>query len=122
AAFVKQTLGEKVADVRLSTRLADSPVCLVAADFGPDRRLEKMLQHQQGAIATAPVLEINPDHPLTVALSTRLTAAGEDKSDIEDAAWLLYGQARILDGDAPDDPADFGRRLANLMTGKLADA
>ena len=64
-AFVKQTLGDAVADVRASDRLTDSAVCLVASDFGPDRQLEKLLAGA-GRIKTAakPILEINPKHDL----------------------------------------------------------
>ena len=120
AAFVKQTLGDKVADVRLSARLADSPVCLVAPDFGPDRRLEKLLRQQGGTGGGgAPILELNPDHALIKALSERLKAGDGERAGLEDAAWLLYGQARILDGDGPEDPADFGARLARVMAGGM---
>ncbi|HOV04101.1 MAG TPA: molecular chaperone HtpG [Kaistiaceae bacterium] len=118
AAFVKDALGDKVSDVRVSHRLADSPVCLVATDFGLDRRLEKIMATHQGGGLSAPVLELNPAHE-TVALIAEKLAGAADKGLIEDAAALLYGQARVLDGEAPDDPADFGRRLMRLMTAAL---
>ncbi|MEJ1159768.1 molecular chaperone HtpG [Prosthecomicrobium sp. N25] len=119
-AFVKETLGDKVGDVRKSTRLAESPACLVAPDFGPDRAFEKILARSQAAGGgfSKPVLEINPNHALVAAMARHLADA--DKSLMRDAAVLLHGQARILDGDTPDDPADFGRRLVRVMERLLA--
>ncbi|MEZ5840523.1 MAG: molecular chaperone HtpG, partial [Hyphomicrobiales bacterium] len=118
AAFVKEALGDKVSDVRVSHRLADSPVCLVATDFGLDRRLEKIMASHQGGAISAPVLELNPAHE-TIALIAGKLAGTANRDLIGDAAALLYGQARVLDGETPDDPADFGRRLMRLMTAAL---
>ncbi|MCW1842703.1 molecular chaperone HtpG [Prosthecomicrobium hirschii] len=113
-AFVKETLGDRVADVRASTRLAESPACLVAPDFGPDKEFEKLMSRSQGrSDFTKPILELNPQHPLVAAMARHLADA--DRTLVEDAGFLLFGQARILDGEAPDDPADFGRRLVQVM-------
>lgn len=116
AAFVRQTLGETVRDVRASDRLAESPVCLVAGAGALDRRLEKLLSRQDGAAATrsAPILELNPRHPLIRHLAAQATAPG-DKARLADAAWLLYDEACILDGEAPPDPAAFAARLTRLL-------
>ena len=71
-AFFKQTLGDEVAEVRASDRLTDSVACLIAPEFGPDRQLEKMLAaHGRIAERAKPILEINPTHPLTLALAER---------------------------------------------------
>ncbi|MHC5656122.1 molecular chaperone HtpG [Stappia sp. ICDLI1TA098] len=115
-AFLKETLGDKVSDVRASSRLSESPVCLVAPEGGPDRQLEKLMSRQQGALPGmfAPVLEFNPGHALLVGLSARLSAAG-DKAELEDYAWLLLDQAAILDGELPVDAASFARRMAMVM-------
>src|SRR5262249_40779545 len=96
-AFVKQTLGDAVADLRASDRLTDSAVCLVASDFGPDRQLEKLLAGA-GRIKTAakPILEINPKHQLVTSLA-RLDDG--DRAFKEDAAHLLFDEARVLDGE-----------------------
>jgi len=119
-AFLKETLGDKVADVRASARLAESPVCLVAPEHGPDRQLEKLMARQAGGAAgLAPVLEFNPGHGLVKALSGRLEAAG-DKSELADMAWLLFDQALILDGEVPSDAAAFARRMAGVMQKGLA--
>ena len=62
-----------------------------------------------------PVLEINPTHPLVAALATRF-AKGEDKTLIEDAAWLIHDEARVADGEPPADPTQFIARLTRMMT------
>ena len=73
-AFMKQTLEEAVEDVRASDRLSESPACLIAPEFGPDRRLEKILaQHGKLGAQTKPVLEINPNHPLVTALAAKFS-------------------------------------------------
>ena len=114
-AAVKQTLGDAVKDVVKSTRLTDSPVCLVADASGLDRTLEKLLSRQgQGTKLSAPVLEINPNHPLIKALGERIKAKGVTP-EIEDAARLLLDEAHILEGESIADPAGFSRRLSELM-------
>jgi molecular chaperone HtpG len=115
AALFKQTLGDKVSDVRASTRLATSAVCLVAPDLGYDRRLEKILSaNDQLKTVSAPVLELNPGSPLIKSLSAK-AAAGNAAAAVEDAAIVLFGEAKILDGELPDDPADFSARIAKLL-------
>jgi len=115
AALFKQTLGDKVSDVRASTRLATSAVCLVAPDLGYDRRLEKILaSNEQLKSVSAPILELNPGNPIIKSLSAK--AAADNAADaVADAAVILLGEARILDGELPDDPADFSARIARLM-------
>ena len=68
--------------------------------------------------AAKPILEINPGHSLVKALSAK--AAAGDVAAVKAAATLLYGQARILDGEAPDDPAAFAAAVAALMEKSLA--
>ena len=94
-AFMKDKLGDAVADVRPSTRLAESPACLVAAEAGPDRGLERLLAaHGRIKEASKPVLEINPGHALVVKLAEHFGAGERDM--VEDAAFLLLDQARRL--------------------------
>lgn len=111
--FLKTTLSDLVSDVRSSDRLTDSPVCLVAAESGPDRQLEKILLGVgQLAGASKPVLEVNPGHPLIVSLA----ALGQDDREFkEDAARMLLDDARVLDGDRPSDALEFSRRLTRLV-------
>lgn len=118
AARLKEVLGEAISEVRASARLASSPACLVAPEFGPDKQFEKiMARHQGGSPFAKPVLEINPRHALVKAIAARI---GSDDALVEDAAHLLLGQAKIADGDTPDDPADWGRRLARVLEKALA--
>jgi molecular chaperone HtpG len=112
-AFAKATLGEAVAEVRVSDRLTDSAVCLVAAEHGPDRQLEKLLAGA-GRITSAakPILEVNPRHQLIVALA----GLGEgDNGFKDDAAHLLFDEARVLDGERPADARAFSDRLARVL-------
>ena len=114
-AFVRQTLGDAVAEVRASDRLARSPACLVAGALGPDRRLERLLSaHGRLAEASKPVLELNPGHPLVTRLADALGEGG-DKALVEDAAHLLLAMARAAEGDPPPDAAAFAERLARVV-------
>ncbi|PLX36605.1 MAG: molecular chaperone HtpG [Hyphomicrobiales bacterium] len=115
-AALKTALGETAGDVRVSERLAASPVCLVAADFGPDRQLERLLAQQEGGAKQAPVLEINPRHGLIKVLADKLAAGG----DLGATPSMLFGLARILDGDAPDDPSAFAEEMAKLIEAACA--
>ena len=111
--FVQGTLGDAVALVRASDRLTDSAVCLVAPDAGPDRALERLLAGA-GRLQSAskPVLEINPRHELIVALSGLGDA---ERSFKEDAAHLLFEEARLRDGDRPTDTKLFSDRLTRVL-------
>ena len=117
AAFIKQTLGDAVGEVRASDRLAESPVCLVASADAVDRRLERMLSRQEGAEvpSNVPDLELNPRHALIRHLVGVL--GDYDKERLADGAWLLFDQAHVLDGDLPPDPAAFAARLSRMMAG-----
>jgi molecular chaperone HtpG len=115
-ALVKQTLGDKVKDVRSSDRLTDSPVCLVADEGDMDMHLERLLrQHKQLSMPAATrILELNPNHPLIVRLAALAGAEGA-AGRLADLAWLLLDQARIVEGEPVADPAAFARRFASLM-------
>jgi molecular chaperone HtpG len=109
-----------VSDVRASDRLTDSAVCLVAPEHGPDRQLEKLLAGAGRIKSTAkPILEINPRHDIVVALA----ALGDDDLAFkQDAAYLLFDEARVLDGDRPADARMFCDRLARILTRSLGKA
>lgn len=122
-ALLKLTLQDAVKDVRPSERLTDSAVCLVADENDMDMHLERLLkQHKQlgmDAPAAKRILEVNPGHPLIKRLAERAKASGAATS-LDDAAWLLLDQARIVEGEALPDPAAFARRLASAMEKGLA--
>jgi molecular chaperone HtpG len=113
-ALAKQTLESAVEDVRISDRLFESAACLVAPEFGPDLRLQQILSaHGQSPMQVKPVLEVNPSHPLVAALET--LAKSPDRSLFEDAVWLIFDEARVLDGTPPQDAAAFAARLTRVL-------
>jgi molecular chaperone HtpG len=119
-ALMKQQLEEVASDVRTSDRLSESPACLVAADFGLDRRLERILsEHGQLKAVSKPVLEINPKHPLIVALAAEVGQA--DKDALSDVIWLIFDGARLMDGERPADAAHFAARLTRILLKAVAE-
>ncbi|WP_374305709.1 molecular chaperone HtpG [Methylocella sp.] len=113
-ALMKQTLEDAVEDVRASDRLAQSPVCLIAPESGLDRRLERLLaEHGQLGAAGKPILEVNPKHPLIEALAKLV--AQPDKTRLEDVVWLLYDEARLMEGEKPQSAPDFASRLTRVL-------
>ncbi len=110
-AAMKSALGEAVSDVRTTDRLTDSAVVL-AAGAGPDLQMQRLLKRAgRMSFAPAPVLEINPRHKVIAALAERL-AAGQSMAE---DAQLLFDLARLQDGDMPQDPAAFARRVEQAM-------
>jgi len=125
-AAIKASLGDRVSDVRVSTRLTTSASCLVAGSHGPDRELERLLSRQNRGERTKPILEINLQHPLVAAIAKAGTIkagtikAGTIKAEtgpatVDDLSLLLLEEAQILDGELPDDPAAFAARLNRLV-------
>ena len=110
-AVIKASLGDRVTDVRASTRLTTSVSCLVAGSHGPDRELERLLLQQNRGSRTKPILEINLRHPLVAAIAK----AGAEAKTADDLSLLLLEQAQILDGELPEDPAAFAARLNRLV-------
>ncbi|MBR0951855.1 molecular chaperone HtpG [Bradyrhizobium canariense] len=110
-AVIKAALGERVSDVKASTRLTSSASCLVADSQGPSRELERILSQQNRGMRTKPILEINLRHPLVTAI----TKAQAGSEAVDDLSLLLLEQAQILDGELPEDPAAFTARLNRLV-------
>src|SRR3954463_1074244 len=110
-AVIKAALGERVSDVKASTRLTSSASCLVADSQGPSRELERILSQQNRGMRTRPVLEINLRHPMVGAITRAQAGSG----DVDDLSLLLLEQAQILDGELPEDPAAFAARLNRLV-------
>lgn len=106
---VKQTLGEKVKDVKVSARLTDSPSCLVADEFDMSGNLRRILQSVgQNIGQSKPILEINPNHPMVQRLKY-------EEARFDEWANLLLDQALLAEGGQLEDPAGFVRRLNALM-------
>ncbi|MEM7073010.1 MAG: molecular chaperone HtpG [Pseudomonadota bacterium] len=115
-AKMKAILGDKVSEVRVSTRLADSAVCIVAGEQAQDLRMQRLMRGQRefaGLPSSAPVLEINPAHALIRNL------ASQEQPD-PDICELLFEQATIQEGDVPANPGDFARKLSAVMARALA--
>jgi molecular chaperone HtpG len=106
---------DQVKEVRLSNRLTSSPACLVLDDGDLSPQISELLRRSgQDVPETKPILEINPTHPLLEKLKT---ICDEDRTDprLADYATLLFGQALLAEGGKVEDPAEFGRRIAELM-------
>jgi molecular chaperone HtpG len=117
--WLTQTLIDHVKEVRLSTRLTDSPACLITDAFGMSPALARIYQASGQNIPIGKrILELNPDHPLI----TGLRQAHQDRPDdstVAETAELLYGTALLAEGGALDDPARFAELLANQLTRAL---
>jgi molecular chaperone HtpG len=116
-ASFKDALGEQVKDVRASDRLTDSAVCLVADEGDLDIRTEQLMKRHaqmQGGGPTPRILEVNPTHPLIKRLGKLATSDAPDNS-LSDAAFLLFDQARIMEGESVADATEFARRMAEMM-------
>ena len=110
---LKATLGDRVKDVRASVRLADSPSCIVSDEDEPSMKMQQMLRAmgQKDLPALKPTLEINPNHEIVKKLLART-----DDAVAEDAAWLLFDQALLMEGVPLQDPAVFVQRLNRILT------
>ena len=107
---IKKQLESDIAEVRLSTRLADSPACLVATANGLSPAMERMMRAMnKDAPKEKRILELNAAHPLVEKIKG---LAGDAQKD---AVELLYDQALIAEGSPVADPARFGRLLVGLM-------
>ena len=108
---IKEALGEKVKDVRISDRLTESPACLISDTFDMSNNLERILkQAGQDVPDMKPILEINPDHELIQRLVKM-----RSKEKIEDFASILFDQAVLAEGALPEDPAGFVRKINALL-------
>ncbi|HEX5079737.1 MAG TPA: molecular chaperone HtpG [Geminicoccaceae bacterium] len=119
-AVFKARLGDKVQDVRRSSRLTESAVCLVAEEHGMDLRLERFLKQQQQLHQLSKrILEINPKHGLIREMARAAADAGQQEM-LGDLAELLLDQARIVEGEPVPDPGAFSRRMSAFLTRGLA--
>lgn len=117
--WLQETLTEHVKEVRLSTRLTDSPACLITDAFGMSPALARIYQASGQSIPIGKrILELNPDHPLI----TGLRKAHEERADdptVAETAELLYGTALLAEGGSLEDPARFAELLANQLARTL---
>ncbi len=108
---IKNALGERVKDVRVTHRLTSSPACLVTGEQDISVNMERLLKAAgQNGPSVKPVLEINPAHPLVVRLKSE-----DDAGRFSDWSRLLFDQALLSEGGQLDDPAGFVQRLNQLL-------
>jgi molecular chaperone HtpG len=106
---------DHVKEVRVSSRLTSSPACLVVDEGDLSPQISELLRRSGQTVPDAkPILEINPSHPLLAKLKAVCDADAQDPR-LADYATLLYGQAMLAEGGQLEDPAAFGRRIADLM-------
>ncbi len=115
---IKDVLGEKVSEVRLSHRLTASPACLVANVYGMSLNMERIMkdagQMMGMGMGQKPVFELNPDHALVTRLKTE-----QDDERFADLTHILFDQAVLSEGGQLDDPAAFVHKLNGLLQGLL---
>jgi molecular chaperone HtpG len=108
---IKNTLGEAVKEVRVSTRLTESPACLVVDDYDMSQNLARVLkQLGQDAPMPKPILELNLEHPLIERLEKQ-----SDEAQFGELAHLVFDQAMLAEGGQLEDPAGFVHRLNRLI-------
>jgi molecular chaperone HtpG len=108
---IKKALGEKVKDVRVTQRLTESPVCLVADEHDMGMHLERLLKAAGQQVPNSkPILEVNPHHPLVARLKSET-----DEARFGDWSQVLFDQALLAEGGQLEDPAGFVKRLNQLV-------
>jgi len=112
---IKNILADSVKDVRITTRLKDSPACLVADENAMNAHMEKLMKAMgQGIEEQKKILEINGDHPILSNMKTRFEKDADDL-DLQDWAHLLYEQALIAEGQMVPDPLAYSKRVNSLL-------
>ncbi|MDG4664357.1 molecular chaperone HtpG [Mycobacterium sp. 236(2023)] len=120
-AWLKEALSDHVKEVRLSTRLTDSPACLITDTFGITPALARMYRASgQPVPVEKRILELNPSHPLIVGLGQAHKSGGAS-DELTGTAELLYGTALLAEGGVLEDPARFAGLLADRLTRAMGD-
>lgn len=117
---IKDVLGEKVSDVRLSHRLTESPACLVADVYGMSLNMERIMKDAGqglgmfGGMGKKPIFELNPEHALVIRMKNET-----DDTRFADLTHILFDQAILSEGGQLDDPSAFVHKLNGLLQGLL---
>ncbi len=107
---VKQALGDKVTDVRLTARLTSSPSCIVAEEGQMTTQMQRLMRSAGQAISVKPILELNPHHILVKRLMQE-----KNETSFNDLSQILFDQAILAEGGQLDDPATFVRKFNELL-------
>jgi molecular chaperone HtpG len=108
---IQNVLKDRASAVRVTSRLTDSPSCLVSDEHGMSTHLERMLKAAgQNVPGSKPILEINPQHPIVERLSSE-----SDEQKFSDWSHILFDQAMLAEGGQLEDPASFVKRLNEVM-------
>ena len=114
-AHLKASLGQNVKDIRLTSKLTDSPACLVADKGDMDVAMENLMKQRDPNYQGAPrILEINPDHALVEKMN-KLLSVKKHNNLVDDAGTLLFEQARMMEGKLPSDPTKFAKIMNNFL-------
>ena len=109
---IKNILGERVKDVKLSNRLSESPSCIVADEHDPTAQMQELMRSmgQTDLPEIKPILELNPNHKIIISLKDKTK-----QKSFNDIALLLYEQALIQEGVKLDNPSEFTERLNKVI-------
>ena len=112
---IKEVLGDKVKDVKISSRLVDDPVCLSSEEgmsFEMEKVLSAMPEGNPYGMKASRILEINPNHEIFNALQK---VYEQDKDAVKDYADLLYDQALLIEGFPIENPTEFSKKICDFM-------
>jgi molecular chaperone HtpG len=108
---IKTVLADQIKDVRITHRLTESPACLVADEQDMNSNMQRLLKAAGQAVPTTPpIFELNPEHPLILKLKEE-----QDDHRFTELTHILYDQAKLAEGASLEDPAQFVRRLNQLL-------
>ncbi len=115
ASFLREVLSESVKEVKISSRLTESPACLVSEDDGASFNMERILRSMgQDVPPMKRIFEINPEHPV-ISKMDRILASGGSEEKLKEYAFLLHDQCVLAEGGQIADPASFAGRLSALL-------
>jgi molecular chaperone HtpG len=113
--FIREVLGDKIKDVRISKKLTNSPVCLAVDAGSMDIRLERfLLEQKQIQAGTAKIFEINPLNLIVKSMNENYVDEAK-KSEIRDTIFTLFDLACVMEDEPIKDAKDFSRRIQSLM-------
>lgn len=113
---IKEAIGDAVKEVRLTSRLKSSAVCLATGEGGPSLTMEKTFAAMNNPLFKATqILELNPNHAVFKKLES-LHAQGKDSQSFKDLCTTLYSLALLIEGVMPDNPADLANKVTDLLT------